>query len=116
MEVGAMIRGIDRARRLEPFVLQPDDDLIICRCEEITRGEIRRAVYDGMCTMNEVKRYLRAGMGLCQGQTCARLVRGIIARELGVGLDEVELSPPRAPARPVGMETYGNDGMKRLAG
>jgi NAD(P)H-nitrite reductase large subunit len=44
-------------------------DMIICRCEEITKGEIRRAIYDGMYTLTEIRRYLRTGMGLCQGQT-----------------------------------------------
>ena len=33
----------DRNRELKPFVPQPDDDMIVCRCEEITKGEIRRA-------------------------------------------------------------------------
>ena len=36
----------DRNRELKPFVPQPDDDMIVCRCEEITKGEIRRAVHD----------------------------------------------------------------------
>ena len=51
-----------RVANPEPFVEREDDDMIICRCEEITKGEIRRAVYDGMRTTNEVKRYLRSGM------------------------------------------------------
>lgn len=59
----------DRNRELKPFVPQPDDDMIVCRCEEITKGEIRRAVHDGMFTLTEIRRYLRTGMGLCQGQT-----------------------------------------------
>ena len=73
------MRKMIRVANPEPFVEREDDDMIICRCEEITKGEIRRAVYDGMRTTNEVKRYLRSGMGLCQGQTCQRLVQGIIA-------------------------------------
>ena len=101
----------DRKLSKTEFVEQSDDSIIICRCEEITKGEIRKAVYDGMRTMNEVKRYLRTGMGLCQGQNCSRLVRTIIARELGVKPSEVGLSTPRAPARPVSMELYANDGM-----
>ena len=59
----------DRSRDIGPFVPAPDDDMIICRCEEVTKGEIRRAVHDGMFTIAEIRRYLRAGMGLCQGQT-----------------------------------------------
>ncbi|HBN80615.1 MAG TPA: hypothetical protein DD433_04460, partial [Ruminococcaceae bacterium] len=65
-----MSRLLDRNREIGAFVPQQDDDLIICRCEEITKGEIRRAVHEGMWTLTEVKRFLRAGMGLCQGQTC----------------------------------------------
>ena len=70
----------DRNRELKPFVPQPDDDMIVCRCEEITKGEIRRAVHDGMFTLTEIRRYLRTGMGLCQGQTCTKLVKGIVAK------------------------------------
>ena len=48
--------------------------MIICRCEEITKGEIKAAIRNGMHTVNGIKRITRAGMGLCQGQTCQRLV------------------------------------------
>lgn len=104
---------MERARPEKEFVPQPDDDLVICRCEEITKGEIRRAVYDGMSTMNEVKRFLRAGMGLCQGQTCARLVRGIIARELEERANALEMATPRSPARPIAMQIYARDGFQK---
>ena len=56
------MRKMIRVANPEPFVAKDDDDMIISRCEEITKGEIRKAVYDGMRTTNEVKRYLRAGM------------------------------------------------------
>ena len=55
----------DRSRDIGEFVPAPDDDMLICRCEEITKGEIRKAVHDGMWTMTEIRRYLRTGMGLC---------------------------------------------------
>ena len=71
----------DRNRELKPFVPQPDDDMIVCRCEEITKGEIRRAVHDGMFTLTEIRRYLRTGMGLCQGQTCTKLNRRSLTAE-----------------------------------
>ena len=72
----------DRSRDIGEFVPATDDDMLICRCEEITKGEIRRAVHDGMWTLTEIRRYIRTVMGLCQGQTCAKLVKGIFAREL----------------------------------
>ena len=74
----------DRSRDIGPFVPAPDDDMIICRCEEITKGEIRQAVDDGMFKLTEIRRYLRTGMGLCQGQTCSKLVKSIVAKELKV--------------------------------
>lgn len=104
-----MSRLLDRSEGLGEFVPAPDDDMIICRCEEITKGEIRRAVHEGMRTITEVRRFLRAGMGLCQGQTCGRLVQGIVARELGVRPAEVEPAVSRAPMRPIPMEVLGTE-------
>jgi len=104
-----MSKLCERSRKPDAFIPAADDDMIICRCEEITKGEIRRAVYDGMRNVTEVRRFLRAGMGLCQGQTCGRLVQGIIARELGVRPAEVEPAPSRAPMRPVEMYILGDE-------
>jgi NAD(P)H-nitrite reductase large subunit len=99
----------DRSRDIGEFVPQPDDDMIICRCEEITKGEIRRAVHDGMFTITEIRRYLRTSMGLCQGQTCGKLVKGIVSRELGVSPSSLESAESRAPMRPIEMKVLGNE-------
>lgn len=99
----------DRTRDIGPFVAAPDDDMLICRCEEITKGEIRKAVHEGMWTLTEIRRYLRTGMGLCQGQTCAKLVKGIVARELGVSPVELEPATSRAPMRPIEMRIFANE-------
>lgn len=104
-----MSKRIDRSKQLEEFVPAPDDDIIICRCEEITKGEIRRAVHDGMYTLTEIRRYLRTGMGLCQGQTCGRLIKGIVAKELSVSPSELEPAMSRAPMRPIEMKVLGNE-------
>lgn len=99
----------DRSRDIGPYIPAPDDDMLICRCEEITKGEIRRAVHDGMWTITEVRRYLRTGMGLCQGQTCSRLVKAIVARELGVAPSELEPATARSPMRPTEMRILGKE-------
>ena len=99
----------DRSRDIGPFIPGPDDDMIICRCEEITRGEIRRAVHDGMFTITEIRRYLRCGMGLCQGQTCAKLVKSIVAGEIGVAPGTLEPATSRAPMRPVEMQILADE-------
>lgn len=99
----------DRSRDIGPFVTKADDDLLICRCEEITKGEIRKAVHEGMWTMTEIRRYLRTGMGLCQGQTCAKLVKGIVARELNISPAELEPATSRVPMRPIEMHIFANE-------
>ena len=94
----------DRNRDIGDFIPAPDDDMLVCRWEEITKG-----VHDGMWTLTEIRRYLRTGMGLCQGQTCSRLVKGIVARELGVSPAELEPATSRAPMRPVEMRIFANE-------
>ena len=100
----------DRSRDIGPFVPGPDDDMLICRCEEVTKGEIRKAVHEGMWTITEIRRYLRTGMGLCQGQTCGKLVKGIIASELKVSPAEIVPASSRAPMRPIEMCILAEDG------
>lgn len=99
-----------KLKEIGEFVPQADDDMLICRCEEVTKGEIRQAVHAGMFTIEEIRRYLRTGMGLCQGQTCGKLVKGIVARELGVAPTDVEPAVSRAPMRPIEMKVLAKDG------
>lgn len=86
-----------------------DDDLVICRCEEITRGEIKEAIRNGMRTLNGVKRITRAGMGLCQGQTCQRLVAQILSQELGISPADIDPTTARGPVRPLRLEVFANN-------
>ena len=100
----------EKRKEIGPFIPGPDDDLLICRCEEVTKGEIRQAVHAGMFTIEEIRRFLRSGMGLCQGQTCEKLVKGIVARELQVSPAEIEPATSRAPMRPTEMRIMAKDG------
>jgi D-hydroxyproline dehydrogenase subunit alpha len=65
----------------------PNDDTIICRCEEVTVGEVRAAAADGVRSMTELKALTRLGMGNCQGRICGELAARILAHELGLGED-----------------------------
>lgn len=100
----------EKLKEIGPYVEAEDDGMLVCRCEEVTKGEIRKAVHEGIFTVEELRRYLRSGMGLCQGQTCGKLVKGIVARELGVAPSEVEPASSRAPMRPIEMEILAEDG------
>ena len=109
-------RVLERLREAKNLVRLPaekkdvngaaDDDLVICRCEEITKGEIKEAIRNGISTLNGIKRITRAGMGLCQGQTCQRLVTQILAGELGISPAEIESTTARAPVRPVRLSVF----------
>lgn len=100
----------NRSRDIGQYIPQPDDNMLVCRCEEVTKGEIRKAVHDGMFTLTEIRRYLRSGMGLCQGQTCAKLVKSIVAKELGVSPADLEPASSRAPMRPIEMRVLAEEG------
>lgn len=76
----------------------------ICRCEEVTREEIEAAIKNGATTMNELKRWTRAGMGLCQGKMCSKNVSRILSEATGKKPEEVVPSTFRQPVRPVRIE------------
>ena len=54
------------------------DKLIICRCEEITQGEIIQAIEAGCHSITAIKKYTRSGMGSCQGRVCAPIIIKIL--------------------------------------
>ncbi len=81
------------------------DEKYICRCEEVTEQEVRDAIRAGARSVIEVKRWTRAGMGICQGRSCRRLVERILAEELLVKPEEIEISSFRQPVRPVSIRS-----------
>ena len=83
-----------------------DEDRVICRCEEITLGEIRKAIASGARDVDAVKRMTRAGMGLCQNKTCYNLVVRIIHEEAGVKLSELRPFTVRPPVRPIPIKCW----------
>jgi NAD(P)H-nitrite reductase large subunit len=77
------------------------DDVIVCRCEEVTAGEIRAAIRAGADSLVAIKRRTRAGMGLCSGRTCSRLVARLLAEEIGRPLAAIDPPSARPPVRPI---------------
>ena len=67
---------------------------IVCRCEQVTEGEIVRAIHENppARSLSAVKRRTRAGMGRCQSGFCQATVLEILARELGVSMEEIALN------------------------
>lgn len=81
-----------------------DDQIIVCRCEEVSLEDIRQAVKDGASSVSGVKKRTRACMGICQGRVCQPLVRQILAHELGCRDKEITASTVRPPVRPILLE------------
>ena len=81
-----------------------NDDVIVCRCEEVTVGQIRRAIREGAVDVTGVKRRTRAGMGLCQGRTCEKLVMRLLMDELGTSAAAIVPDSVRPPVAPM---TFG---------
>lgn len=86
-----------------------EEEVLICRCQEVTEQEILDAIHDGATTVDGVKRRTRACMGLCQGKTCGRLVQRIVAQETGKDPAEVLPQKSRMPVRPVKISVFGGD-------
>ncbi|MDD5099403.1 MAG: (2Fe-2S)-binding protein [Syntrophales bacterium] len=59
---------------------EQDEQVYICRCEEVTREEVEQTIRDGATTLAGVKKRTHAGMGLCQGRTCRKLIANMLAR------------------------------------
>jgi NAD(P)H-nitrite reductase large subunit len=76
-------------------------DTVVCRCEEISAGQIEAAVAEGCPSIGELKRTTRAGMGACQGRYCGPLLSTLMAERLGRAPDEELRFAPRVPLKPV---------------
>ena len=90
-EAPVRFRHMTDEERAELIKKNPAYGRIICRCETITEGEIIDAIKApaGARDVDGVKRRTRAGMGRCQGGFCGSKVVEILARELGMSINEI---------------------------
>jgi thioredoxin reductase/bacterioferritin-associated ferredoxin len=77
------------------------NDTIICRCEEVSLGDIKAAVESGAQTSAEIKGITRAGMGNCQGRICGELAARAVAAQTGVAVEAVGAMTVRPPLYPL---------------
>jgi len=87
-----------------------DDNTIICRCEDLTLSDIRKAIAEGCRSINEVKRVTRAGMGTCQGRTCSPLIAQELASFHKIPIEEIEKPAFRQPLTPIKMGDLAEGG------
>lgn len=73
----------------------------VCRCEDVTRGELDEAIGAGAVSTDQLKAWTRCGMGPCQGRFCGETVAGVLAAQTGRERSQVAAWTPRPPLRPV---------------
>lgn len=84
-------------------------DPVVCRCEEIGESEIQAAIEAGAWDLGAIKRRTRAGMGLCQGQTCGRLINRMISEATGIPISDLPPLRKRQPVNPVTLAELARD-------
>lgn len=80
---------------------RPTGDTIACRCEEVTAEQVRTTARMGCEGPNQMKAFLRCGMGPCQGRLCGLTVTELIAAERAVSPAEVGYYRLRPPVKPI---------------
>ena len=99
----AFRRALETAFALPPnWAAEAPDDLIVCRCEEITAGELRACARDtGARELNRLKALTRIGIGRCQGRMCAPGAARLLAEATGCPLKDVGRLRGQAPVKPL---------------
>jgi NADPH-dependent 2,4-dienoyl-CoA reductase/sulfur reductase-like enzyme len=87
-------------------------ETLICRCEEVTFGQIEEALSERVSLIGAVKRRTRVGMGRCQGRYCAPLLDALLAERSGRPREEFSGFAPRVPIRPVAIDDLTRLGPK----
>jgi len=119
--VGADLRKLARlerfARGLATAFPWPDamaralpDDAVVCRCENVTAGDVRQSVDFGGGEANRVKSLSRVGMGRCQGRYCQLAAVELVAAQAGCTPGAVGRFRGQAPVRPAPIGAFLRDG------
>ena len=105
-------KRLNRERAVRPFLdrlfspqrellIPEEDETVVCRCEEVTAGQIRQALELGTVGPNQLKTQTRVGMGPCQGRMCGLTVSEMIADHHEMDVSRVGYYHVRPPIKPV---------------
>jgi thioredoxin reductase/bacterioferritin-associated ferredoxin len=87
-----------------PQFRRPEGETIVCRCEEVKAAQIAETISLGVEGPNQLKAFLRCGMGPCQGRMCGLTVTELIAQARGVSPDAVGYYRLRPPVKPIALK------------
>jgi sarcosine oxidase, subunit alpha len=86
---GIRVQDPEDLRPIDPVPAgETPDDVIVCRCEHVTAGEVRAAIRSGIHDVNELKTTLRVCMGACCGKNCPEHIAKVY-RDEGIPLSMV---------------------------
>jgi hypothetical protein len=110
--------AIHRSLRARPFIdtafpvglasRTPQDDTVVCRCEEVTARTLRGLIRRGTNEMNLVRGVSRCGMGQCQGRSCAVTLARLLVEEGGSAGNAPAPFRARPPLRPLPLGALAN--------
>ncbi|PLT88308.1 FAD/NAD(P)-binding oxidoreductase [Sinorhizobium medicae] len=86
----------------------PPDHVLVCRCEEVSAGQVRKYVELGCRGPNQTKAFGRCGMGPCQGRLCGLTVTEVIAEARGVEPSGVGYYRIRSPIKPILLGSFAD--------
>ncbi len=102
--LASLLRGrdfLDALYRPADWTRLPQGGTIVCRCEEVSAAQIVTAAKQGCSGPNQMKAYLRCGMGPCQGRQCGLTVTELMAQTLGRSPADIGHVRPRPPVKPI---------------
>ena len=89
----------------EDWAAGASDELVVCRCENITAGEMRSTVAaNANGDINRIKALCRVGMGRCQGRMCGAAATEILAHTLQVPVERIGRIRGQAPIKPLPLD------------
>jgi NADPH-dependent 2,4-dienoyl-CoA reductase/sulfur reductase-like enzyme len=87
---------------------RPTGDTVMCRCEEVSYGQVEAALAEGATSPGEIKQQTRLGMGRCQARYCGPALETFLAEQTGRPRDENSGFAPRVPVKPVSVGDLAN--------
>ena len=98
--------GLERAFPFpRDWAAHAPDELVVCRCENVTAGALRRTIAEsGTDELNRLKALSRVGMGRCQGRMCGVAAAEILAHAVGVPVQQVGRLRGQTPIKPIPMD------------
>ncbi len=106
--------ALDEISSIRPGLYEiATDKTVVCRCEEVTRAEVRAAVEEGARNLQTVKLLTRLGMGACQGRNCAPSTSAMLCATTGCTPPDAGRINPRPPIKPVTLGALAERGGER---